>query len=64
MTPRIVKVTVRPRVKASEYWMAFFWEPSEYPLTYPMTSGIMARTQGLALEMTPARKHAGKATHP
>jgi len=29
-----------------------------------MTSGIMARTQGLALETTPARKQAGKATQP
>jgi hypothetical protein len=29
-----------------------------------MTSGIMARTQGLALEMIPPRKQAGKASHP
>jgi hypothetical protein len=29
-----------------------------------MTSGIMASTHGLALEMIPARKQAGKATQP
>jgi len=29
-----------------------------------MIKGIMARTQGLALEITPARKQAGKASHP
>src|SRR4030067_468782 len=56
IAPKIVKVIERPRMKVNEYRKAFRRSPSEYPPTYPITRGMVARTQGLEEERMPPRK--------